>query len=164
MKKIKKLLSILLISMTIVSMSSMFTTTAYAATTAKTCAIQTVWGTTKSTYRIKYYTINKNKKVTLDCYINGAPLKNQTSVALNGGKIKNYLKFDVHIIDPQTNRVVKYWYELTPGSTFKVFSAVPGINRSKYTVKVTSYLSNYRTHKHIKLVDLCTVLTYRLKY
>ena len=40
----------------------------------------------------------------LECFWNTEKLNNQTSVGLQGKKIKDYLRFDVHIIDKKTGK------------------------------------------------------------
>ena len=79
-------------------------------------------------------------------------------------KIKSLLMFDVHIIDTKTGKVVNYWYNLKVGDKFKIYSAVPNIDRSNYQVKVTSYLSNYRTYVNSNLSGVAMTLKYALKY
>ena len=167
MVKTKKMLSLGLVMLMIFSMFSAFSINASAATTSKKSCISYYYtgaNAGKTTYRNEYYTIAKNKKVTLECFWNTEKLNNQTSVGLQGKKIKNYLRFDVHIIDKKTGKVVNYWYGLKANSTFKVYSSVAGINRGEYQVKVTSYLSNYKTYKNSDLCREATYLKYRLKY
>ena len=167
MVKAKKILSFGLVVLRIFSMFSTFCINVSAATTSKKSCITYIYSGSnagKTTYRTECYTIAKNKKVTLQCFWNTEKLNNQTSLGLNGKKVKDYLRFDVHIIDKNTGKVVNYWYGLKANSTFKVYSAVPSINSSKYTVKVTSYLSNYRTYKNSSLSGVATCLKYRLNY
>ncbi len=115
----------------------------------------------KSTYNIEYYYSVKNgKKLTIDCFWNTEKLNNQRFAGL---RLKDYLRFDVHVIDATTGRVVDYWYGLKPGASFKVFSEVPSIKRKSYTVKVTSYLSNYRTYVNSDLAGVSTCLKYKIK-
>ena len=167
MVKTKKILSLGLVMLMVFSMFSVFSINAFAATTAKKSCITYIYSGSnagKTTYRTEYYTIAKNKRVTLQCFWNTEKLNNQTSVGLNGKKIKDYLRFDVHIIDKNTGKVVNYWYGLKANSKFKVYSAVPSVNSSKYTVKITSYLSNYKTYKNSSLSGVATYLKYRLNY
>lgn len=164
----KRILSLALVFVTIISLLSSFSVTASAATYSSkvSCITYNYTGNNagKSNYVTRYYTIAQNKRVTIQGFWGNETLKNQTSVGIDGKKLKDYLRFDVHIIDPETGKVVNYWYCLKAGDTFKVFSEVPGINAKKYTVKVTSYLSNYRTYKNSNLAGVATNLKYRLKY
>lgn len=167
MTQTKRIVSLSIVMLMVFSMFSTFSFNASAATTSKKSCISYYYSGSnagKTTYRNEYYTIAKNKKVTLECFWNTEKLNNQTSVGLQGKKIKDYLRFDVHIIDKKTGKVVNYWYGLKANSTFKVYSSVPSINRGEYEVKVTSYLSNYKTYKNSSLSGVATYLKYRLKY
>lgn len=157
----RKIISICLLVTLMLSMFAAFGITSSAATlgTKKSC-ISYNYNTGKTTYRNEYYySVEKNDKLKLECFWSSEKLNNQSFAGL---KLKNYLRFDVHIIDAQTGKVVKYWYGLKPNATFKVYSEVPSINRMTYTVKVTSYLSNYKTYVNTNLAGVATCLKYRL--
>ncbi len=161
MAVIKKSLSIFLVVLTIFSL---FTVPALASyKDAKTCITYNYQGKNagKSSYITRYYTIKKNEKVKLQAYWNTEKLKNQTFAGL---KLQNYLRFDVHIIDIETGAVVNYWYGLKAGDKFKVYSAVPKNNDKKFKVKVTSYLSNYKTYENSNLSGVAACLKYELVY
>ena len=167
MTRTKKLISVSLVLLMLISVFTTLSINVSAATTAKKSCITYIYSgknAGKTTYNTYNYTIAKNKKVKLECFWNTEKLNNQTSVGLNGKKVKDYLRFDVHIVDKTTGKVVNYWYGLKANSTFKVYSAVPGINRSQYTVRVTSYLSNYRTYVNSSLSGVAMCLKYRLNY
>ncbi len=168
MLKIRRMLSLILVSITVfVLMSSLSVTASAASTSATKCIGYNSMGKNagKSTYITKYYTINRNKRVTIEGrWGDDSKLTNQVIPFSGGKKVKDLLRFDVHIIDPATGKVVNYWYCLKAGSTFKVFSEVPGINAKKYTVKVTSYLANYRTYVDSDLAWVSARLKYKLKY
>ncbi|MBQ7386634.1 MAG: hypothetical protein IJW03_00535 [Clostridia bacterium] len=161
----KKILSLGLILTVLVSLFSVFSISASAASVGQTksCITYNSMGKNagKTSYRTEYYySVEKNEKLTLKCYWGSSTLKNQSFAGL---KLKNYLRFDVHIIDAQTNKVVNYWYGLKPEAKFKVYSSVPSINRKTYTVKVTSYLSNYKTYTDSDLVWVAARLKYKLQ-
>ena len=167
MTSAKKIISVGLIIATLFSLMATLTIGASAASlgTRYSCIGYNYMGKNagKSTYKTQNFTVDNNDRVTIQCYWNTENLKNQTSVGLNGKKVKDYLRFDVHVIDKKTGQVVNYWYGLKPGATFKVYSAVPSIKRSTYTVRVTSYLSNYKTYTNSNLAGVATCLNYRLK-
>lgn len=168
MVKVRRLLSAILVLMTLITMSSSFRLNASAAqyTGRVTCIKYNATGKNagKSTYVTRYYTFDKNEKITIQGYWNTEKLNKQTSVGIDNKKLKDYLRFDVHIIDKKTEQVVNYWYSLKSGDTFKVFSAVPSINSKQYTVKITSYLWNYKTYVNSNLAGVATYLKYSLKY
>ncbi len=172
MSKMRRMFSLLLVVVTIFVLMSSFSMTVSAASTSYTKCIGYNWNVSsrnygKSTYITKYYTINRNKWVTIKGYWEEnkiGTLKNQVIPYSGGKKVKDLLRFDVHIIDPATEKVVNYWYCLKADSKFKVFSAVPGINAKKYTIKVTSYLANYRTYVDSDLAVVAARLKYKLHY
>ena len=126
-----------------------FTLTAFAA--SKNQAVNTVKYnsyTGKSTYvTTTFENIPNKEKVTITT---GWGKSFKAVNNKNTGGLKSYtdkVRFDVHIIDPSTNRVVKYYYYLSAGESFKVYSEVPKISAKKYRVRITSYFNNYKTFK-----------------
>lgn len=160
----KRIGSLFLAVLFVVLTFSAFCIDASAATTSKQSCIgynYTGSNAGKSTYQTKYFNIAANKKVTIEAFWNTEKLNNQTFAKL---KLKDYLRFDVHIIDKKSGTVVNYWYCLKAGDQFKVFSAVPKIQTGDYQVKVTSYLYNYKTYVNSNLAGVATCLLYDLKY
>lgn len=169
----KRICSFLMAVLTVVLLLSAFCINAFAETTSKQNCIGYIYmdsnyrnsNAGKSTYQIKYFNIPANKKVTIEAFwfVNKkyTKLTNQKCANL---KLKDYLRFDIQIIDKNSGAVVNGWNSLKSGDKFKVFSAVPKIQTNNYQVKVVSYLYNYKTYVHSSLAGAATGLKYDLKY
>ncbi len=100
----------------------------------------------KVTYNTEYYTISNGKTITFDAYFSNSLINiyKSNGVKLARNEILKTVRFDIHVYT-KNGQCVNYKYGACDGGKFKVISNVKGIKQSEYKVKITAYVSNYKT-------------------
>lgn len=147
MKKIfSTIIALLMVLSTIITL---FSFSASAATVGKKYDVVNAIYTgakAKVTYNTEYYTIKNGRTIKLDAFFdnNLMGVYKSNGVRLNRNDLLKQVRFDIHVYD-RNGRCVNYRYGVCDNGSFKVISNVKGIKQSEYRVKVTAYISNYKT-------------------
>lgn len=166
-KRFSKLMAVLLV---LVSMVSMMALPASAATVKDIRVVNAIYENAtkaKVTYNTKYFTIKNGKTIKFDADISNGVLgvRKSNGTWISKSELLNQVRFDIHVYD-KNGRCVNYKYGVCDGGKFKVMSNVKGIKQGEYQVKITAYISSYKTlvleaGHHSKLA---MSLKYKIKY
>ena len=145
----KTLSTIMAFLVIVTTLISIFSFSASAATIGKTYnVVNRVERSTKArvTYNTEYYTIENGKTIKLDAFFGNdlIGVYKSNGVKLSRSNLLKQVRFDIHVYD-QKGRCVNYKYGICDNGSFKVISNVKGIKQSEYRVKVTAYISSYKT-------------------
>lgn len=166
-KRFSKLVAVLLV---LVSMVSVVTFPASAATVGKQYnVVDAVYTGTKAkvTYNTEYYTIKNGKTIKFDAYFtnNLIGVYKSNGKLISRSELLKQVRFDIHVYD-KNGRCVNYKYGACDGGKFKVMSNVNSIKQGEYQVKITAYISSYKTLV-LRAGDhsnLAMSLKYKIKY
>lgn len=166
----KRFLKLMAFLFALVSTASMMALPASAATVGKQYnVVNAVYTGSKAkvTYNTEYYTIKNGKTIKFDAYFtnNLVGVYKSNGTLISRSELLKQVRFDIHIYD-KNGRCVNYKYGACDGGKFKVMSNVKGIKQGEYQVKITAYISSYKTLV-LRAGDhsnLAMSLKYKIKY